>query len=152
MPSRLIWRLVLALTVGVAAALLYGLRPAERLASPLEPPRAGAQSPAVSAHPEWAGVGFRDADHLKEHFLKHGAEFGVASPEEYLRLAQQLRDRAPGPDLLEATRTDGTVTRFDRTTGGFIAFDRDGTIRTFFRPNDGEAYFRRQLIREPGRS
>ncbi len=35
------------------------------------------------------------------------------------------------------------VTRFDTSDGGFVAFDRDLTIRTYFRPNDGAAYFDR---------
>jgi pyocin large subunit-like protein len=39
------------------------------------------------------------------------------------------------------------ITRFDRRGGEFLAFERDLTIRTFFRPNDGEAYFDRQLKR-----
>ena len=49
--------------------------------------------------------------------------------------------------MIEATRADGVVTRFDRDSGAFIAFDPDGTIRTFFKPRDGEAYFRRQRDR-----
>jgi pyocin large subunit-like protein len=36
------------------------------------------------------------------------------------------------------------ISRFDKATGSFIAFNADGTIRTFFRPVDGENYFRRQ--------
>jgi pyocin large subunit-like protein len=43
------------------------------------------------------------------------------------------------------------VSRFDRGSGGFVAFDADGIIRTYFRPNDGEAYFRRQARRRPDR-
>jgi pyocin large subunit-like protein len=66
---------------------------------------------------------------------------------EYLRLAQSLRDRAAGGDVLEAVRGCGVVTRFDRASGAFLAFDPDGTIRTFFKPYDGERYFRRQLSR-----
>ncbi|MBL8960165.1 MAG: hypothetical protein JNJ98_09950, partial [Gemmatimonadetes bacterium] len=68
----------------------------------------------------------------------------------YLRLAQALRDTLPGGPILEARRPDGVITRFDRTSGAFLAFNRDGTIRTFFRPNDGEQYFRRQARRRPG--
>jgi hypothetical protein len=52
--------------------------------------------------------------------------------------------------VLEAVRTDGVVTRFDRASGAFLAFDRDLTIKTFFRPYDGERYYTRQLAR--GRS
>ena len=63
---------------------------------------------------------------------------------DYLRMAQLLRDAALGSTVLEIRRPGGTVSRFDRASGAFIAFDADGTIRTFFKPNAGEAYFRRQ--------
>jgi pyocin large subunit-like protein len=62
-------------------------------------------------------------------------------------MAQELRDRPIDGSVLEAARSDGVVTRFDRASGAFLAFNRDRTIRTFFKPNDGEAYFRRQLNR-----
>lgn len=94
-----------------------------------------------------SSVGFASRDRLLEHYDKHGGEFGNISVEEYLRTAQTLRDRSLGAAVVEAVRTDGVITRFDRDTGTFIAFNRDGVIRTCFRPNDGEAYFRRQLTR-----
>lgn len=95
-------------------------------------------------------VGFRTSRNLDEHFAKHGAEFGNVSKAEYLRMAQQLRDAEPGGDILEIVRpADGVVSRFDKRSGAFEANDRDGTIRTFFKPNDGEAYFRRQAKRRP---
>ena len=62
-------------------------------------------------------------------------------------MAQLLRDAPLGSTVLEIRRPDGTVSRFDRASGAFIAFDADGTIRTFFKPNDGEVYFSRQLKR-----
>jgi pyocin large subunit-like protein len=43
---------------------------------------------------------------------------------------------------------DGVICRFHKPSGSFLAFNPDLTIRTFFRPNDGESYFRRQLERE----
>ena len=93
------------------------------------------------------GVGFASSERLSEHYHKHGGEFGNISMEEYLLTAQTLRDHTLGTTIVEAVRTDGVVTRFDRDTGTFVAFNRDGVIRTCFRPNDGEAYFRRQLKR-----
>jgi len=90
------------------------------------------------------GVGFRSRQRLAEHFEKHGHEFGVASATDYLRQAQGLRDAPVGGAILEIRRADGSYSRFDRSTGAFLAYDADGTIRTYFRPNDGEAYFRRQ--------
>jgi len=62
-------------------------------------------------------------------------------------MAQELRDRPADDSVLEAVRGDGVVTRFDRKNGAFLAFNRDRIIRTFFKPNDGESYFRRQLNR-----
>jgi pyocin large subunit-like protein len=97
------------------------------------------------------GIGFRTSTQLDEHFARHGGEFGNISRADYLRRAQALRDAPAGGDVLEIRRIDGVVSRFDRATGAFIAFDTDGTIRTFFRPNDGEAYFRRQARRRPER-
>ncbi|WIM10027.1 hypothetical protein [Enhydrobacter sp.] len=92
-------------------------------------------------------VGFVDEQRLDEHYRKHGAEFGHITKLDYLHQAQLLRDTAVGGPVLETVRHDGVVTRFDRQTGAFVAFNRDGTIRTFFKPNDGERYYRRQAER-----
>jgi hypothetical protein len=93
-------------------------------------------------------IGFATRQKFLDHYDKHGAEFGSISKEEYLRQAQELRDRPAGGDVLEAIRGDGVITRFDRRTGAFLAFNSDLTIRTYFRPNDGENYFRRQSKRK----
>ena len=98
----------------------------------------------------WAGgPGFRSRAQLDEHYAKHGAEFGHIDEREYLRLAQELRDApvTPGGPILEARRPDGQFSRFDRRRGYFGAYNPDRTIRTFFIPNDGERYFRRQARR-----
>ena len=99
----------------------------------------------TAAHPE---IGFRTPELLAEHFQKHGRQFGAADEGAYLKLAQALRDRPAGGDVLELKRADGTITRFDRGTGAFLAFDPDLTVRTFFKPVDGEAYFHRQALRD----
>jgi hypothetical protein len=125
---------------------------------PVPGPAAGATQPGQAAtggardlaadariaHPE---IGFRSRERWMEHFAKHGADFPGADAERYLRLAQGLRDRPAGGDVLELRRDDGAVSRYDRASGAFLAFDADLTIRTFFKPNDGEAYFRRQAER-----
>lgn len=145
----------LSLVVVLAAIVVY-LWPFGRSHAPAPAPHETA-SPAASAPvasapaPAPAGwgeaVGFRSPAKLEEHFRKHGAEFRAASVEEYLRLAQALRDAPVGGEILEIVRDDGTRSRFDRATGAFLAFDPDGTIRTFFRPNDGLRYFQRQAGR-----
>lgn len=94
-----------------------------------------------------SGLGFRSRAQLDEHYAKHGGEFGSIGKAEYLRLAQALRDAPVGGPILEARRPDGEFSKFDRRHGYFGAYNRDGTIRTFFIPNAGESYFRRQAHR-----
>ena len=91
-----------------------------------------------------SGPGFRSERAFEEHYQKHGREFGRISPQQYLRLAQDLRDAPVGGLILEADKPGGIVTRFDRRTGAFGAYNPDRTIRTFFIPAAGERYFRRQ--------
>lgn len=106
----------------------------------------GGVAPAAEAR-ERENIGFVDARRLDEHYEKHGAEFGRITKQDYLHQAQLLRDSAVGGPVLETVRADGVTTRFDRQTGAFIAFNRNGTIRTFFKPHDGERYYRRQAER-----
>jgi len=141
---RLRWTAVLlALLVGAAPACARSHHH-RRDASPLE-----SAAPA-GGHGYGAAVGFRSAERLHEHFEKHGSEIGATGERDYLARAQALRDAPAGGDVLEQRRADGVVTRFDRRSGCFLAFDADGTIRTFFRPNQGEVYFRRQAARAGG--
>jgi pyocin large subunit-like protein len=93
--------------------------------------------------PRLRAIGFRSRTKLEQHFEKHGREFGNVTLDEYLALAQDLRDAPLSDRVVEANQVGGTISRFDRKTGAFTAFDRDLTIRTFFKPNGGEDYFRR---------
>ena len=94
-----------------------------------------------------AGPGFRSRAQFNEHYQKHGAEFGRISQAEYLRLAQELRDAPARGPILQAVQRTGVITKFDTVRGYFVAYNPDGTIRTFFIPVDGERYFRRQAKR-----
>src|SRR5437762_10889277 len=139
-------RLLMAALAGVAiyAYWSHGAEPGER-----------AVARDIAAAPGDAGtgkawgtrVGFVSDKHLEEHYDKHGAEFGRVTRQDYLRQAQLLRDTQVGGPVLETVRRDGVTTRFDRQTGAFVAFNGDGTIRTFFKPNDGERYYHRQAER-----
>ncbi|HYX02508.1 MAG TPA: hypothetical protein VE963_10500 [Reyranella sp.] len=145
-PGGLPWRRLLTAALAAAAIFLYWSHVAERGA------REVARTPGVSEAPStsrgWgASVGFVDQRRLDEHYEKHGAEFGHITKVDYLHQAQLLRDAKAGDPILEVVRSDGVTTRFDRQTGAFIAVNPNGTIRTFFKPNDGERYFRRQAER-----
>jgi len=94
-----------------------------------------------------AGPGFRSRRLFEEHYAKHGSEFGNISPQDYLARAQALRDAPAGGPILQAVTPDGIVSRFDRRSGAFGAYNPDRTIRTFFIPNAGERYFHRQATK-----
>jgi hypothetical protein len=90
------------------------------------------------------GPGFRTTLLLGSHFTRYGSQFGPISVGQYLRLAQQLRDANPGKNILVSRRLDGGGSKFDVKRGWFVAYDGDGTLRTFFIPRDGVRYFDRQ--------
>ncbi|HKD04997.1 MAG TPA: hypothetical protein VKB79_03750 [Bryobacteraceae bacterium] len=90
------------------------------------------------------GPGFRTQHLLEEHYARYRADFGGISKEQYLHYAQQLRDSRPGKAVLESRRVDRSGAKFDKRRGWFVAYDGDGTIRTFFIPRDGVRYFERQ--------
>jgi hypothetical protein len=134
----------LALTIAISATIAC-----RRVEGQPRSPQSVTPTPASAGprEPSQPSIGFHSPRQLTEHFEKHGPEFGPITRAEYLSRAQRLRDAPLGGNILEAVRTGGVITRFDRTTGAFIAFDHDRTIRTFFRPNDGEGYFHRQAHR-----
>lgn len=141
------WRRLLTAALAAVAIFLFWAQVSERgqREAAREPATAAA---AREAGPGWgASVGFADQRRLDEHYQKHGHEFGRMTRQDYLRQAQLLRDAKVGGPILETVRRDGVVTRFDRDTGAFIAFSSNGIIRTFFKPNDGERYYRRQAER-----
>ena len=142
------WRRLLTAALAALAIFAYWTHVADRGAREAVrgPLSAEARDPA-SARTWGSSVGFADQRRLDEHYDKHGAEFGRITKQDYLRQAQLLRDARPVDPVLEAVRRDGVITRYDRQTGAFIAFNPNGVIRTFFKPNDGERYWRRQAER-----
>jgi pyocin large subunit-like protein len=146
--GRLPWRRLLTAALAALAIFFYWTHVTERGAreAARSPLSAEARDPS-NARTWGSSVGFADQRRLDEHYEKHGAEFGRITKQDYLRQAQLLRDAKPVDPILEAVRRDGVTTRYDRQTGAFIAFNPNGVIRTFFKPNDGERYWRRQAER-----
>jgi hypothetical protein len=142
------WRRLLTAALAAVAIFLFWTQVADRGARDVSRGPAPADAREQPSARGWGpGVGFADQRRLDEHFEKHGAEFGRITKQDYLRQAQLLRDARVGDPVLEAVRRDGVVSRFDRQTGAFMAFNPNGVIRTFFKPNDGERYWRRQAER-----
>ena len=148
-PGRLPWRRLLTAALAAVAIFLYWTHVADRGQRDLVRTSAASDTTTAPAgqHGFGTGIGFADQRRLDEHYEKHGPEFGRITKQDYLRQAQLLRDAKVGGPVLEAVRKDGVVTRYDRQTGAFIAFNSNGVIRTFFKPNDGERYWRRQAER-----
>ena len=114
--------------------------PAAAAAKPVQP-SAGSPRPSNRDNARLRAIGFRSDSRFSSHFAKHGREFGNVSRATYLSMAQDLRDAPLSPTVIETMQRGGTISRFNRSNGSFIAFDRDLTIRTFFKPDDGEDYF-----------
>lgn len=85
---------------------------------------------------------FRKAAYLQEHFEKHGTEFGYATADEYLVGANRVVASPEALHKLEAE--DGDDVYYLESTNEFVIVSTDGYLRTYFKPDDGKAYFDRQ--------
>lgn len=145
--GRLPWRRLLTAVLAAAAIVVYWTQLGDRGQRADARDVSGAADSRDTVVKARANIGFATERRLEEHYDKHGAEFGRITRQDYLRQAQLLRDAQVGGPVLQTVRADGVTTKFDRQTGAFIAFNPNGTIRTFFKPNDGERYYRRQAER-----
>jgi pyocin large subunit-like protein len=92
-------------------------------------------------------VAFRTPDLFDNHFQKHvikQKEFGNITKEEYLKKAQALVSQKGGGNILIKKNSEGDTLFFNRETNEFAVLSKDGYIRTFFKPQDGIAYFNKQ--------
>ena len=85
---------------------------------------------------------FRSSQLLEEHYEKHGIEMGFASAEDYEAAAEKvvLNDRA----LHKEEKEDGDDVYYLESTNELVIVSTDGYIRTYFEPEDGLEYFKRQ--------
>ncbi len=81
---------------------------------------------------------------LQDHFDRHGPDFQSRNPDDYAAEAWRFLQRAKAGELpMKWDSTDGTLRVFDPKTRAFAAYNRDGTTKTYFRPNNA-AYWQRQ--------
>jgi hypothetical protein len=78
------------------------------------------------------------------HFEKHAAEFGYRTPVEYLRGARDLVGRN---GIQTFTRTNGDKLYYDAARNEFAVMKPDGVLRTYFKPEDGPAYWLEQIAK-----
>ncbi|MEE3393742.1 MAG: hypothetical protein VZR00_08985 [Lachnospiraceae bacterium] len=86
---------------------------------------------------------FRSEELLEEHFEKHGREMGFSSPEEYETAASEVVGDPESLSKDEASEGDGDTVYYRESTNDLVIVSADGFIRTFFRPDDGIAYYNR---------
>ena len=81
-------------------------------------------------------------------FERNGADFGAATPQDYLAKIQAFTARPPaGTDRAE--RPNGDVLLYQASTNTFAVVARDGAPRTMFKPRDGVAYWAEQKTAAP---
>lgn len=105
-------------------------------------PSSPAQPRAPPTRETWGRM-----DTLQDHFIRHGPDFGCRNADEYAAQAWFLLQRARSGELpMKWDDADATLRLFDPQTRAFAAYNRDGTTKTFFRPQN-PSYWHRQ----PGR-
>ena len=86
-------------------------------------------------------------DTLQDHFDRHGADFQSSSPDDYAAQAWHFLQRGKaGQVSMKWDDSDSSLRVYDPKTRAFAAYNRDGTTKTYFRPNSS-SYWQRQ----PGR-
>ena len=100
----------------------------------------------ASGSPVLGGDGFRFAneERLREHWLKHGPEFGSGVTEsQYLGKAQAFFQNR-STEKLYKHRPNGDELQYLPGTNEFGVLSEEQIIRTYFRPNTGRRYWERQ--------
>ncbi len=88
------------------------------------------------------GISFRNENLLNEHYQKHGIEMGFSSASEYEAAARSVVVNSKSLHKIEAE--DGDDVYYLESSNELVIVSTDGYIRTYFKPNDGIAYYNRQ--------
>ena len=109
-------------------------------------PKAAPSAPTAARAPPtrqtWGRI-----ETLQDHFDRHGADFQSQSPDDYAAQAWHFLQRGKAGQLpMKWDDSDNSLRVYDPKTRAFAAYNRDGTTKTYFRPNS-PTYWQRQ----PGR-
>ena len=124
-------------TAGVAVAPTS--RETNRVPAAVPPP--ATTRPAPPARQTWGNMAS-----LPDHYERHGRDFKAKDAEDYARQAWEFQQRARREKLPMKVDEDGVLRVYDPKTRAFAAYNRDGTTKTYFKPQSRD-YFARQ----PGR-
>lgn len=82
-------------------------------------------------------------DNAHYHFTKHGAEFGAKTYADYMAIVHGfIHNPPPGTQTLK--RSNGDTLYYDPKQNIFAVATKAGAPRTFFRPDNGVAYWQNQ--------
>ncbi|SHK35114.1 toxin 50 [Clostridium cavendishii DSM 21758] len=87
---------------------------------------------------------FKTEELLKEHYDKHVVdqkEFGNITEKEYLEGAQDIVKSKGENTILKKKRKNGDELLYKESANEFVAQDRLGNIKTYFKPKDGINYY-----------
>jgi pyocin large subunit-like protein len=90
-------------------------------------------------------LGFSDLTR-KQHFDRHGKEYGVKTASEYENLAKEFRDRPNTATTREFTSKDGFRFKYEESSNDFLITKPSGEIVTLYKPTGGLAYWERQVL------
>jgi pyocin large subunit-like protein len=125
--------------LGLALALFASTAPA--LAAP-----SAATSGAAVSQPAASNARFASERKLQDHFRRHGRPLGCSTAQQYLRKARALVSGGPGIETHR--RRDGDTLFYKAETNEFAVLSPTGIIRTYFAPDSGIKYWRRQLAKD----
>lgn len=118
-------------TTGAAPSATPQPSLARRILNAITPAPKAAPTATVPPPPQtWNNVAT-----LRDHFVRHGPDFGSKTPNEYAAGAWLLLQRARAENLpMKLDDTDGTLRIFDPSTNAFAAYTSAGKTKTYFKP------------------
>jgi pyocin large subunit-like protein len=105
--------------------------------------RRGAAAPNTTLKLPTSQTGGR-LDTLDDHFLRHGADFGARSADDYASQASQFLQRSQQVRLPNKIDANGVIRVYDPASNTFGAYNPNGTTATFFTPKTGADYWAKQ--------
>lgn len=110
------------------------------------------QGPLYKGRPLWSSSRRYGAEeNARRHFARNGEAVGARDYDDFLARVHGFV-RKPPKGALTLTRANGDRLLYDPKSNLFAVVTRDGAPRTMFKPDDGMAYWERQVAREARRT
>ena len=97
-----------------------------------------------SGNNEFHVKGFKNRQHLMNHWKEHGFQYSGFSKEQYAIRALELIQSPVGKDILGHIDRNGVIIRYDKKSNDFVKGKPSKGIFTMFKPNEGIDYYLNQ--------